>query len=264
VYGLSGARFVRTPAPIHNGLVGRYVRQLSRYSAAFSFLSDVTMLIVGGELKRKEKLSARLGDALSQLYLGSATVKRFVDQGLQKDDEAFFEWSMQDAMQKIEVALDGVLANYPNRLLGALLRRVVFPLGLSQRAPSDKLGARVVAQVIAPTAARERLTEGTFIGHVVSEPMRQIEDALTAVMQLEAIEQRLKPHFKSGALAGERPADWLPTALKAQWISQAEMDIIQGALHLTDEVIKVDDFSMDFGLREYVMSLNDQTMRYAA
>jgi acyl-CoA dehydrogenase len=263
VHGLTRGRLSSTASQLPPVAAG-YARELNRYCAAFAFLSDVTMLVVGGELKRKEKISARLGDALSQLYLASATIKRFVDDGAQKDDEAFLHWSMQDAIHKIQSSLAGVLDNYPSPWLAPILRRVVFPLGATKRAPSDKLGRDVVSQIIAPTAARERLTAGTFIGNNTAEPMRQIEDALALTMELEAIEARLKPHFKSGALKGERPLDWLPTAQTAQLITAAEAEQIRRAMQVTDLVIAVDDFAMDFGLREYVMSLNDQTLRYAA
>ncbi len=263
VHGLTGGRLGKV-APKVQGAALAYAKQLNRYSAAFAFVSDVTMLIVGGELKRKEKLSARLGDVLSELYLGSATVKRYIDQGSQADDAPFLHWSMQDSLQRLEMALSGVFDNYPNRFVGALLRRVVFPFGLKQRGPSDKLGNAVVAQIIAPTAARDRLTEGVFIGHNATEPIRKIEDALAAVMQLEEIEARLKPHFRAGTISGERPLDWVPAALKAQLITMAEAETVRRAMALTDAVIAVDDFPMDFGLREYVMSIDDHSLRYAA
>jgi acyl-CoA dehydrogenase len=263
VHGITGAKFVQT-APQVSGAAQAYAQQLSRYSAAFAMMSDVSMLILGGELKRREKLSARLGDALSQLYLGSATVKRFVEQGKQVDDEAFLHWSMQDALHKIEIALTGVLDNYPSKLAAMVMRRIVFPLGASQKAPSDRLGRAVVEKIIAPTAARERLTGLSFIGKLASDPMKQIEDALAAVMQLEAIEVRLKPHFKSGAISGERPLDWIPAAQKAALITAEEVEVIRRAMALTDIVIAVDDFPMDFGLREYALSLEQPPLRYAA
>jgi acyl-CoA dehydrogenase len=263
VHGITGAKLVKT-APQVSGAAQAYAQQLSRYSAAFALMSDVSMLILGGELKRREKLSARLGDALSQLYLGSATVKRFVEQGKQVDDEAFLHWSMQDALHKIEIALTGVLDNYPSKIAAMLMRRIVFPLGASQKAPSDRLGRAVVEKIIAPTAARERLTGLTFIGKLASDPMKQIEDALAAVMQLETIEARLKPHFKSGAISGERPLDWIPAAQKAALITSEEVEVIRRAVALTDIVIAVDDFPMDFGLREYALSLEQPPLRYAA
>ena len=263
VHGVTGAKFVST-APQIAGVAQGYAQQLSRYSAAFALLSDVSMLILGGELKRREKLSARLGDVLSQLYLGTATVKRFVEQGKQVEDEAFLHWSMQDAIHRIEIAMTGVLDNYPNKLVAMLLRRIVFPFGATKRAPSDRLGRAVVEKIIAPTAARERLTAGTFIGKLAADPMRQVEDALVAAMRLEEIEARLKPHFKAGTISGERPLDWLPGAQKANLVTAEEVDAIRKAVALNDLLIAVDDFPMDFGLREHAMSLEQPPLRYAA
>ncbi len=263
VHGLTGAKFVKT-APQVSGIAAPYAQKVSRYCAALAFASDVSMLVLGGELKRREKLSARLGDALSQLYLASATIKRFVDEGKQEADAPLLHWSVQDALYRVESALSGVTNNYPNRTVAWLMRRVLFPLGRSLRPPSDKLGHAVASIVIAPGAARERLTFGTYIGEGANAPLRAIEDALTATMALEEIEQRLKPHFRSGNLKGERPIDWVPAAQKAALISAQEAELVRKCSALADHVIKVDDFPMDFGLREYVMSLNDHTLRYAA
>ncbi len=263
VHSATGAKLIST-APQIAGVAQPYAQQLSRYSAAFALMSDVSMLILGGELKRREKLSARLGDALSQLYLGTATVKRFVEQGKQVEDEAFLHWSMQDAIHRIEIAMTGVLDNYPNKLVALLLRRIIFPFGATKRAPSDRLGRAVVEQIIAPTAARERLTAGTFIGKLATDPMRQVEDALVAAMKLEEIEARIKPHFKAGTIAGERPLDWLPGAQKANLVTSEEVEAIRKAVALNDTLIAVDDFPMDFGLREHAMALEQPPLRYAA
>ena len=71
VTGITGSHFVRVPANVapENR---RYYQQLTRFSASFAFLADVSMLVMGGDLKRKEKLSARMGDILSLMYLSSA------------------------------------------------------------------------------------------------------------------------------------------------------------------------------------------------
>jgi acyl-CoA dehydrogenase len=258
VHGLFAGKLSAVPAQI-SSTSKPYVRQLNRYAAAFALLSDVSMLLLGGELKRKEKLSARLGDVLSQMYLASATIKRFEDDGRQAGDAPLLHWSVQDALFRIESALAGVLDNYPNRAIAWLLRRVVFPLGKGAQQPSDALGQSVARTMIAPSASRERLTDGTFIGTAAEEPMKRIEDALSAVMQLEELEARLKPHFKSGALSGDRPMDWVPAALQAQLITADEAGLVERATQLTDLVIAVDDFPMDFGMAEFARHMQAHT-----
>jgi acyl-CoA dehydrogenase len=96
------------------------------------------MLVMGGELKRREKLSARLGDILSLMYLCSATLKRYESEGRQKADAPLMHWAIWDSMYKAQMAFDGVIANFPVRFIGRMLYRTVFPLGHPYDVPSDK------------------------------------------------------------------------------------------------------------------------------
>uniref|UniRef100_UPI000AB3F648 acyl-CoA dehydrogenase domain-containing protein n=1 Tax=Vibrio cholerae TaxID=666 RepID=UPI000AB3F648 len=111
---LTGARYVRVDADVAPEMK-RYYQQLSRYSAAFALLADSAMLVLGGSLKRRERLSARLGDILSQMYLASAALKRYEDEGRQAADAPLAHWSVQDALYRLQQAFDGVLENFPNR-----------------------------------------------------------------------------------------------------------------------------------------------------
>ena len=128
VIGLTGSHFVDVPANVAPE-TRRYYQQLTRFSAALAFLADVSMGTLGGALKRKEKLSARLGDMLSLLYLCSATLKRYEDEGRQAADAPLMHWAIWDAMFKAQSAFEGVISNFPNRFVAAVMRRVVFPLG---------------------------------------------------------------------------------------------------------------------------------------
>src|SRR6185369_12727351 len=104
-----------------------YLQMMTRFSSAFALLADVSMFVIGGNLKRREKISARLGDILSYLYMASAVVKRFHDEGRPKDDLPLLHWAIYDTFFKLQVAMDGVLENFPNRFVAALLRVLVFP-----------------------------------------------------------------------------------------------------------------------------------------
>src|SRR5690606_6747812 len=137
--GLTGSHFVRVGADVAPE-TRRYYQQLTRFSAAFAFLADLSMGILGGALKRKEKLSARLGDILSLMYLASATLRRYEAEGRQAGDAPLMHWAIWDCMFRIQLAFEGVIANFPNRLAAAVLRRcVVFPLGRPYVVPSDAL-----------------------------------------------------------------------------------------------------------------------------
>ena len=128
VFGWTGGRGIHVPEG-HD--TKHYYQQLTRYSAAFALSSDIAMAVLGGTLKRREKISARLGDVLSLMYLCSATLKRFEDDGRPADDLPLLHWSMQDALYKIEQAFGGVIQNFPNALVRAMLSVIDLPHGTS-------------------------------------------------------------------------------------------------------------------------------------
>lgn len=242
VLGLTGSHFVDTPDIIAPE-TRRYYQQLSRFSAAFAFLSDVSMLALGGGLKRREKLSGRLGDILSLLYLSSATLKRFEDEGRQAADAPLLHWALWDAMFKAQNAFEGVIANYPSKLVAWLLRRMIFPLGRPYVVPSDRLGHDVASLLIEPSATRDRLTRGMFIAAAPDDPVALIEAALLAVVAADAIEGRIRAAVKGGTLAGATPQERIANALAAGLIAAADVAVLERARELTDKVIHVDDFA---------------------
>jgi acyl-CoA dehydrogenase len=144
----------------------RYYKQLTRFSASFALSADMAMAVLGGSLKRREKISARLGDVLSMLYLCSATLKRFEDDGHPAEDLPLLHWAMQDALYKAQQALDGVIHNFPNAPARWVLSALVFPTGLRLSPPSDRLGHEVAALLMQPGAARDRLTDGMYLPKV--------------------------------------------------------------------------------------------------
>ena len=141
----------------------RYAQRLTRYSAAFALISDVALLTLGGALKRAEKLSGRLADALSLFYLASATIKRFEDQGRPAEDQALFAYACEDMLYRLEQALNGVLRNLPNRGAAFFARSFAFPFGVRLRPPSDRRGHEAARLLLEPSAARDRLTAGIFL-----------------------------------------------------------------------------------------------------
>ena len=141
----------------------RYYRKLNRYSAALALCADVFMGVLGGKLKFKEKLSARLGDVLSYLYIASAMLKRYEDTGRPEADRPLLAWAFHECVWHMQMALDGAIRNFPVRPVGWLLRVLVFPFGRREVPPSDRLGRRVAALITAPSEARDRLTEWTYL-----------------------------------------------------------------------------------------------------
>ena len=255
VMGLTGSHFVAVPQNVAPE-TRRYYQQLTRFSAAFAFLADLSMGTMGGALKRKEKLSARLGDILSLMYLASATLKRFEAEGRQAADAPLMHWAIWDCMFRAQNAFEGVIANFPNRVAAALLRRlVVFPLGRPYVVPSDALGHEVAKLLIAPSPTRDRLTADVHLPTNLDEPLGALEAALAATVEAEPVEVQLKAarkegRFDPGLLAGGGVDEIWRRAHDAGVIDDAEFALIERRNALRDKVIRVDDFPYDFGLRE--------------
>ncbi|MDQ5915625.1 MAG: acyl-CoA dehydrogenase [Pseudomonadota bacterium] len=248
--GLTGSHFVAVPSNVAPE-TRRYYQQLTRFSAAFAFLSDISMLVMGGELKRREKLSARLGDILSMMYLCSATLKRYESEGRQQEDAPMMHWAIWDAMYKAQMAFDGVIANFPNKFIGRMLYRLIFPLGHPYDVPSDRIGHQVAKILISPSASRDRLTAETYVPKVETEAVGAVELALKATIDAEPIEAKIRAAEKEGKLDNNPDAnvrDLAQAAFAAGIVTAAEYAVLKRRNELRDIVIRVDDFPMDFGL----------------
>ena len=248
VLGLSGSHPVRVAdvAPETR----RYYQQLTRFSAALAFLADVSMGVLGGSLKRKEKLSARLGDVLSYLLLCSATLKRYEDEGRQAADAPLMHWAIWDAMFRAQTALEGVISNFPNRLIAALLRRTVFPLGRPYVVPSDRLGHDVARLLIEPSPSRDRLTAGMYLPKADGEPLATLEAALQAALVAEPIDALIRAAQKAGRFAVKVGEDRGAAAVASGIVTSDELALVRRAKRLADQVIHVDDFAADLGVSD--------------
>ncbi|HWD23180.1 MAG TPA: acyl-CoA dehydrogenase [Burkholderiales bacterium] len=217
-----------------------YYRHAARLSAAFAFLADMSMLAMGGALKRKEKISGRLGDVLSMLYLVSATLKRYEDEGRLREDLPLVRWSVRDALYSAQQAIDGVLSNFPLKPLATALRWIVFPTGKSLRPPLDSRNRECAAILLEPGAARDRLTAGMYLPQG-NDATGILEAAFLAAVACEPIDKKLRDARKAAV------AD--PFSV----LSPEERQLWQRKETLRKEVIKVDDFPPDFGRAAIVL-----------
>ncbi len=250
LHGLSGARLAAAPATGDAGLA-TYFRAISRLSAGLAFAADLSMLSMGGDLKRREKISARLGDILAYLYIATCALKRFESQQCPSEDRPLLDWAVQDALWKAQDAFAGVMANYPSRPLAWLMRAMLFPFGWGYAKPSDALGHQVARLLIAPTAARERLTRSVFVPTNPAEQGAALEAGLEATLAAEPIEARVRAAHKQGAFGADPRANVRDMAGLAHLrgvISDQEHELLQLRNRLRDQVIRVDDFPADFAL----------------
>ncbi len=226
----TGGRFA--PAPNVSPEVTGHYRQLSRYAAAFALLADMALLTMGGALKRKESISARLGDILSELYLLSAVLKRWEDEGRQTEDLPLVDWCMATGIARMETAFDQTLANFPSRVTAGFLRFLI-PGGTGRRGPSDRLTQRCAEILLEPSATRERLTPGLYGGQP-GDGVHSLERAFELVTKTDALRRKLKD---AGLDMDQARAKGV--------ITEDEHSRLREAVAAVAEVIEVDDFAAD-------------------
>lgn len=243
-YGLTGGYFIRTT--FNNQRINKLQKQLTRMSAALALLADTSLMLLGGSLKRRERLSARLGDIMSQLYLASATLKYYTDQNKPSSDVDYVCWSVQQSLYKIQVAIEELLHNYPNKWIGKLLRFIVFPFGAAYHAPKDNLHKKIVDSMLQPSELRDRLTQYCYISADQSEFSHRIDKALTQVMEVEPLLKKISKAVQSGEIPARETHDARIQRASAQGIiTTNESQQLREFEQLRQEVIKVNEFSFD-------------------
>lgn len=244
--GLSRGSLVRSPV---SGPMAKYFRQLSRMSAALAFVTDVSFLIMGGQLKRKENLSARLGDVLSELYLASAVLKYHQDNGAKEDDLAFARWTCKLCLNNIYLAFDRFFVNFPMAWLGRVMRVIIFPYGRSYRTPTDLLGHIIAKEMQTPSAFRDRLTQYCYIGKDVDDVTGRVEHAFTKCVAAEVVSKKLTRAIKEGVLAVDLRAKLskrLSAALEKGVLNEDEAQLMRDYDALRHDVILVDEFAPEY------------------
>lgn len=241
--GLTGGRFIMSPV---QGPTAYYYRQLTRMSSALALLSDVCMMLLGGNLKRKERISARLGDILSQLYLASTVLKYFHDQGQPAGDVDYVKWGIENCLHDIQVACDELLNNFPYRWLGKYLRWLIFPFGAIYHKPSDKLSHKIVQQMLTPSELRDRITQHFYISKKEEDTLRRIENAFHQVQTIDPIWKKFQSAIRHGTVPSFGSVkNKIHAAMKANVLTTEEAQALEEYDALYKEVIKVDEFSFD-------------------
>jgi acyl-CoA dehydrogenase len=240
VFGLTDGRGIETP---EGNETHRYYQKMTRFSAAFALSADVAMAVLGGSLKRREKISARLGDVLSLLYLCSAALKRFEDDGRPDEDLPLLDWAMQDALYNIQQAFDGVIKNFPNVFVRLLLRVLVFPSGRFLSPPSDHVGHQIATLLMQPGAVRDRLTAGIYVPDDEQDPVGALEAALASTLTCEPLQGKLQEARKAGKLNTLEELLRIAEARDQGIVTADEALQLERDYVLRRKVIMVDDFA---------------------
>jgi len=245
-HGLTNARTLRVRARPE---VRRHYQRLARYSAGLALISDVAMGVLGGKLKFRESLSARLGDALSHLYMASAALKHFRASGHPANDLPLLNYACETCFHRTQQALDGFLRNFPNRVIAGALRAAVFPLGRHEHGPNDRMHGTVAKLLMTPGEARDRLTFGVYRTDEPGNPVGRIDAVLQATVAAEPVERRIKQALKQGILEAEPRPGLYKTAARKDIITKEEAATLTQLAHDIDEIISVDEFdSSELGM----------------
>src|SRR6266481_1203294 len=241
VLGLTLARFTKVP---QGGPTTRYFQHVNRYSASFALAADIAMLALGGYLKKKETLSARLGDVLSAMYLASMVLKHHDNQGREAADLPLVEWACRSLLYQAQEQLHQFLRNFPNRPLAAVLRLLIFPRGLTYSQPSDRLGRDIVDLIMNPTAARERLTQHIYKTRAPNNPLGLLQEALILSTAAESLEKRIRVDgIKSGRVTALDLPGQISEAVSLGILNEAEGAALRDYDAKVSNLLHVDDFA---------------------
>jgi acyl-CoA dehydrogenase len=243
VMAVTMARFSDAPT---DGATRRYYQHINKFSAAFAFATDMAMLTLGGYLKQKEHLSARLGDVLSALYMASMVLKHYENQGRPQADLPLVEWSCRTLLYEAQEQLHGFLRNFPNRWVAGLMRVVIFPRGRTYFAPSDRLGRRIVEPLMVPSETRERLSHGIYKTIEPGNPIGLLQEALVLSVSAEPLEKRLRVEgVKTGRITAlDLPAQ-IEQAVSIGLLNAAEAQLLRDYDRKVMDIVNVDDFATE-------------------
>jgi acyl-CoA dehydrogenase len=242
---LTRGRLVRSPV---SGPSAAYFKKMAWASASFAILADAALFSLGGELKRKEKLTGRFADIFSWMYLGTAVLRRFEADGRRPEDIPFLRWSMEYAFARIQEGFDGIYANLRIPGFTWILKG---PVGFWSRlnrfsaGPSDETGHKVAVAIMTPGDQRDRITEGIYLPESADRPIGRLDRAMVACALADPVLSSLKKNARAGKISMGSVPSMVQEALAASLISEDQAAAAIEADEFRDDAIQVDDFSFD-------------------
>jgi acyl-CoA dehydrogenase len=240
VAAITLARFIDVPV---EGPTRRYYQHINRYSASFALAADVAMLSLGGELKRRELLSARLGDILSYLYLASMVLKHYEDQGRNEADLPLVEWACRHLLYRTQEQFHSFMRNFPNRWLAGVLRVLIFPRGRTYSAPADAIGQQIAELLMTPSATRERLASGIYRAADADNPIGMLQRVLESAEAIKALERKVFDAKRAGSLASDDTPGQIEEAARKGIVTAEEAERLRQFDREVMALMAVDDFA---------------------
>lgn len=241
LHNLTGGIFGKIPDGVPSK-IARWYRQLWRASASFAAIADITTILMGARLKKKQKLGGRLADALSELFFLASILKRYEDDGFPPDDDPIVELCMRNAFWRFETALLGAVRNFPFPFVRPFLFVLLFPGGARRKPASDALGHRVARLVLEPGEVLDRLTRYIYTSNDPEDITGRLEVAFKKAVQAEKAQKKLDLAVRAGKVKRMYGVDWVAEAEKQGILTAQEAKDVRELEVLVERAISVDDF----------------------
>lgn len=242
--GLSRGRFYKSKS---KGITAKYEKKLAWASSSFAFLADIAIIKFGGNLKRKEKIGGRFGDILSAMYIAICVLKKFDVDGRKIEDEFLVEYVMKDLFSKMQVAFDGLWQNMFSNFTKILLFPVIFFARINKfsSSPDDNIEHKIASNALKSGEFRNHLTSGIYIPKDQDQSLAKLESALLLFEKSELILSRIKKAIKENLLPKENPEQLIDLAIEKNIIDKKDREIITQAAEAINDVIQVDEYSLE-------------------
>jgi acyl-CoA dehydrogenase len=223
----------------------RWYRQAYRASRNFALVTDLSVAMLGGGLKTRQRITGRLADALSDLYFLCCMLKRFEDDGEPQADRIILDHCAQNALSRFYVSLDAVIRNFPNVIISKLMRVMVFPLGNQMHPAGDRTYKPMVSLVLEPSATRDRLTREIFLSKDPKDNLGALELAFEKAIETEDLNRKLERAVRDGKVRRFLGNDHIGEAVKLGVVSAQEGEQLREREELIARIIAVDHFDPD-------------------
>ena len=234
-------------SPTKHDLISKYQRKISWCSATFALLADIAMARFGGNLKRKEKLNGRFGDALSAMYFATCILRKFKENGAPKFEEAIVEHALKEQFCKAQYAIEGLYQNLFTGIFGIFLK----PFALFARfnafvcPATDSLGHKVVKSITKNGEERESLTKGIFVSKDKNDNLGRLENAMLLQENSEEIIHKIKVAIKENKLPKKSLRNNIDEALEKYIISAEEKKQLNEMFEACYDAILVDEYTLE-------------------
>lgn len=238
--------------------VGPYEKRLNALSAKLAPLADLSLLVLGGDLKKAELLSARLGDVISYVYASMAAI-RFYEQRVENREEAlpYFKYAMEWSLQQGEKAIADFVSNFPNTPARYVMRGLTNTYTSAISGISDDLVRELSTAAMQDSSIKAQLTHLVVThpgdGNDINEQAFKAKHA--AMPLLSKVQQALRDTPVVPFISFEHAVGKL---LEQGELKQAEVDILLAYDEKRKLAIRVDEFTFDM---VDVNELSDETTK---